>query len=434
MDASGSLAEDLEELIGRAYSISSDAADDVEEVLRAAREGQTDRDGTESLQYRVVRVMNRGAAGRVRFGSSTPSSVSDAAMGWSDSKPGPSTTTPEPSALGTSPDRPRGLRGSSMSLPVSRAAVAVLVILLMPFAGYLLAHGTGSGSNCASSTTLGSRSSSPNHFVTVAGAPDGASLKASMLPSPSTSDSAQSIIHSRRHSAGQTGSTSGLPPAIIRTDDLAIRVKSKGAERAAGKAEGLAVGFGGYVVSENRGDHNAYATVVIRVPASSFFRVLHRIRGFGRLEYETLNSQDVSLQVVNLGARLKNLQAQRAVLLALFNKATTVADTISVQQVLSGVQSQIDQLAAQMRYVSNQVALATISVTFDTNSSPGPKPVHRNGPIVRALEDAGTAATNVITGAIVLVGYGLPLAAIGLVLYALFLLARRHPRWRRKEA
>ena len=124
------------------------------------------------------------------------------------------------------------------------------------------------------------------------------------------------------------------------------------------------------------------------------------------------------MQVANLGAKIQNYQSQRAILLALFNKATTVKSAISVQQVLSNVQSQIDQLQSQQRYLASRISQAAISITFVTHKPSTPLPVKKSSttnPVVKAIERAGTATINVVAGVILLIGYALPLAILGLI-------------------
>jgi hypothetical protein len=234
----------------------------------------------------------------------------------------------------------------------------------------------------------------------------------------------------RSHVPATGQRSAALPSDIIKTANLTIRVGQKNALHASQQATTIADGLGGYVAYRNSYNHNADIDLEIRVPAQSFDFALKEIRILGTVESESDNTQDVTLQVVDLGARLKNLEAQRNELLALYARAKSVADTIRVQNVLSNVQGQVEQTQTQMRYLANQTSLATISLSFET------KPRHHHHPVVAnrlvdAIGTAGTGIVNVIAGAIVVVGYALPLAALMLLGYAAYAAARRMYIWRR---
>ena len=407
MDASRRTRADLTDLITRAQEISSDRDEDVEEALRAGREERIDAGATKLLQSRVVRVMSLGAAGK------DDPDVPRAAE-----------------AVRPAPARPRW-----MHLPYRALAIAALIAIGLPLLGYLVSapeRGTATPNgkhvqvfpkdNQAINTgKMNQAGSFPNHLVTVTGS------------SINTDDFAWGearqgdLGRNSKTGSQKPGSSSGLTD-IIQTDNLTIRVKPKTAESAAGKAAGFAAGVRGRVVAQTHQGTNSVVTMTVSVPSGAFYKVLRQLRAMGAVEYEDLSSQDVGLQVANLGAKIQNYQSQRAILLALFNKATTVKSTISVQQVLSNVQSQIDQLQSQQRYLASRISQAAISITFVTHKPSTPLPVKKSSttnPVVKAIERAGTAAINVVAGVILLIGYALPLAILGLIGWGILVLVRR---------
>jgi Domain of unknown function (DUF4349) len=242
--------------------------------------------------------------------------------------------------------------------------------------------------------------------------------------------------NNRAHAPVRTGSSkttasSNLPSNIIKTADLTLKVGHKKAVATSNDAAGIAGGLGGYVSYRTNYNHNTDIELEVRVPAQSFDFALKQIRALGSVVSESDNTQDVSLRVVDLGARLKNLEAQRNTLVSLFAKAKTVADTIRVQQVLSNVQGQVEQTQAQMRYLDNQTALATISLSIQTKAAHHHHHHHvAPNKIGTAFGSAGNGIVSVVAGTIVAVGYALPLAAIMFLGYGAFALARRVYLWR----
>ena len=137
--------------------------------------------------------------------------------------------------------------------------------------------------------------------------------------------------------SSRSGSSS-LPSNIIRTGDITVRLKSKTALGAKQQlAQRLNQFTGSYVASDSAYDHNRYVDMQIEVPVSDFQAVLTILEDdFGKVESESSTTQDVGVQVVDLNARLANLDAQRLALLKLFDKASTVASTIRVRVASEG--------------------------------------------------------------------------------------------------
>lgn len=220
--------------------------------------------------------------------------------------------------------------------------------------------------------------------------------------------------------------SSSLPSNIIQTANLTLKVGHKQAFRATRRAVDIAQGLHGYVAYRDSLNHDSTVNLQVRVPASSFLFALKQLRSLGQVKVEDDSTQDVGLQVVDLSARLKNLETQRDQLLRLFGKAKSVADTIRIERVLSNVQGEVEQTQARMRYLNNQTQLGTISLTIQARTFKHHKPrLTSANAIGNAFGTAGNGIVNVVAGAIVTVGYALPLAFFMFVGYGLFLLGRR---------
>jgi hypothetical protein len=239
----------------------------------------------------------------------------------------------------------------------------------------------------------------------------------------------------RQHrAASRTSNSTTLPAEIIRTGDITVRLKAKSVLGAKQLLEDhIMKGFSGsYIASESVYDHNRYDDLQIEVPVGDFMGMMNRLENrFGKVESESTSSDNVGLRVVNLNAKLANLSAQRIALLKLFDKATNVSDTIKVERVLSGVEGQIEQTQGQISYLNKQVEMSSISVEFQAKNAPHHKKKTTNNPFVKAFGKAGNGIVGVLTGAIIVVGYALPLTAIGFLMYGLILLLIRI--WKRRR-
>jgi hypothetical protein len=159
---------------------------------------------------------------------------------------------------------------------------------------------------------------------------------------------------------------------IIKTGEVTVEVGN--VAEAIGRVRALVAELGGYVGGSQAGTLEQAASLTLRVPAERFDDALAGLRELGEeIVAETTREQDVSGQIVDLGARIENLRASEASYRALLERATRIDDVLSVQERLDAVRGEIEQLTAQLEQLEGQADLATLTVTL----SPRPAPVER---------------------------------------------------------
>jgi hypothetical protein len=197
---------------------------------------------------------------------------------------------------------------------------------------------------------------------------------------------------------------------VIKTADLEVDVESGEFRDAMDRATQTAARHGGFVItSVVRGTDAKRGSVTLRVPADSFEEALAELRDLGTVQRERISGEDVGQEFVDLEARLRNLEAQEAVLLRLFDEAVSVADTIRVQRELSGVQLQIEEIEGRLRYLRDQTSLSTITLTVVEEGADEP------GFFGKAWDTAWRGFLGVIAALVVVLGYALPVAALALL-------------------
>ena len=152
---------------------------------------------------------------------------------------------------------------------------------------------------------------------------------------------------------------------IIKTGTLALQVT--GIDPALGQASAKIAALGGYVSGSQRsGDgESAVATVTYRIPAAHWDDALVALRGVAdKVVAEQTQSAEVTGQVLDLGARIANLQATERALQAIMDRAIKISDVLDVQNQLTGVRGQIDQLETQKKHLEEQSAFGTLDVTY----------------------------------------------------------------------
>lgn len=174
------------------------------------------------------------------------------------------------------------------------------------------------------------------------------------------------------------------------------------------------------------------AVITLRIPADKLAAAERDAAGLGRVISETSSQIDVTQQHVDLSARLKNLQAEEARLRSFFNRAKNVSEMLSIEQELSRVRGEIESMQAQLTYLEQQAALATLTISL---SEPGAivSPAAGGWGFSAAIRDGVRAAAVLVRGLITVAIAFSPIIVIGLVLwFAIRAWLRR--RRRRREA
>jgi len=150
---------------------------------------------------------------------------------------------------------------------------------------------------------------------------------------------------------------------IIRTGEIGIEVSNVAA--AAARVRALALEMGGYIGDSQSGSGSDSATLTMRIPADRFEDTLARLHAMdGDVLSEATSEKDVTTAVVDLDARLKNLQASEVQYRALLLKAAKIEDILAVQARLDDVRGQIEQLQAQDKELTGLASLATLTVSL----------------------------------------------------------------------
>lgn len=210
-----------------------------------------------------------------------------------------------------------------------------------------------------------------------------------------------------------------LPPAgpsVIKTADVSLRVDESTLHDSIRAIVAIAGDHGGYVLSTDEQDkESGRATIVLRVPAESFEAALSDAEAVGEVTREAVAGEDVGQEFVDLEARLRNFEAQEAVLLRLMARSTSVADTLRVQRELQDVQLEIERLRGRLRWLRDQTDLSTITVGVSEAGAV----VHPATTLQRAWRRAMDALTAIASGALVALVVVVPLVVVALLVLLL---------------
>jgi hypothetical protein len=189
---------------------------------------------------------------------------------------------------------------------------------------------------------------------------------------------------------------------IIKSGELTVEVET--VSSAVGAIRAMALELGGYVGGSQAGDADEAATLTMRLPAARFDDALTRLHELdGEVTAEATREQDVTGSVVDLEARIRNLNASEAQYRSLLNRASDIEDILTIQARLDEVRGQVEQLQAQLDQLSDLASLSTLTVTVVPVAQPVEETAAAWDP--KAIFDSAVAA---------LVGLGQSLAAVGI--------------------
>ncbi|MGZ8513707.1 MAG: DUF4349 domain-containing protein [Candidatus Limnocylindrales bacterium] len=155
---------------------------------------------------------------------------------------------------------------------------------------------------------------------------------------------------------------------IIRTGSIELRVSD--VPKALRVARDGIVALGGYVGASNTANDGDQPTAEItyRIPADRWEDALDLLRGLNGLTTKVVaehtEAVEVTGQVIDLQARITNLQASEVALQGIAERATKISDVLEVQAQLTDVRGQIEQLTAQLKDLNDRAGYATLTARF----------------------------------------------------------------------
>ena len=236
---------------------------------------------------------------------------------------------------------------------------------------------------------------------------------------------------------GESVATGQPDRSIIKTGEITVEVDN--VAETTGAVRALALRLDGYISSSFQGDFEESATLTLRIPADRFDEAITAIHELdGEVKAEATRDEDVTAAVVDIEARLTNLQAAEQEYRKLLDRAEKIEDILAIQNQLFQVRGEIEAMQAQLKYLNDQAAMATLTVTV----IPVPQPVEQ------ATEDFDPAAIVqeavaslvsfgqwLVTAGIWLLIVGLPaLIVLGIALFIVYRVVRRLAPHRTKRA
>ena len=157
-------------------------------------------------------------------------------------------------------------------------------------------------------------------------------------------------------------------PQLIRTGSVSLLVPD--VEHALNQLSSLAQMQFGDVVSlqdetPSQPGVRHTADVELSIPADRFDATMSALGRIGAMKSRSITAENVSDQIVDARARLRNLRRTEADMLKILDRSGKIPEILDVTQQIADVRQQIEQLDAQLQSLQHRVAYSTISISLE---------------------------------------------------------------------
>ncbi len=194
--------------------------------------------------------------------------------------------------------------------------------------------------------------------------------------------------------------------------------------------------LGGYLSNSNTNGQkeqgNRNASLSIRIPAANLSVLTDEAKNGAKVTYFGEDTQDVTMEYVDVESRIKALRTEQGSLLQLLEKAESLEDIIKLQERLSEVNYEIESYESRLRVLENQVEYSTLYLDVrevERETKEGGKGFFteiKDG-FGNSLYNVGRGIREAVIGLLVASPYLIVLAVIGTIVFTIIMkIAKKH--------
>ena len=333
------------------------------------------------------------------------------------------------------PTRPLGSKGPG---PVAGVVPAVTGWSIEAAAAGESASGGCGGGGSFDSSSVARTADAPGSAASSAPAPNVSAAKPDASPGPAASASTpgQPSFAVKAFDPG-AANPAAAGHAFVSTATVRVRAGDDKTEEAAkpglvaSKKEQaillVEAAGGGLFGEQSSFDGQAKATVTLKVPPASFRSMLSELAKLGFLESSEVKTDDVTDQVIDVGARITAAQNGLERTRGLLAKSSNLVEVNSLENEVSRRETEVETLLGQQKTLSQRVDLATIvftvvgapapvvSISSSTTTAPPATPATALPGFSDGLQGGWRVFTNVGTVVLAMIGAVLPFLPVVIV-------------------
>ena len=167
---------------------------------------------------------------------------------------------------------------------------------------------------------------------------------------------------------GNTGSAGVQNQKLIRT--MTLETETEDLDTLLASLDQKIKTLGGYVENKNIRNGSAsasrryrYANLTIRVPVDQLDAFVEHVSGASNVVHYSENAKDITLSYVATQSRITALETEQTRLLELLAQAENMSDLLQIEQRLTDVRTELEQVTSQLRLYDNLVDYGTIELS-----------------------------------------------------------------------
>lgn len=223
------------------------------------------------------------------------------------------------------------------------------------------------------------------------------------VQSDAAMEAPQAVVESNGDAAGsnagaELGTTTFVAdvpqssPQLVKRAEMALEVDDM--ETAIQQAMAIARSTGGDVLNlQNQTPPSETAThtafLELRIPQAQLNEALNRLADVGAVKRQSMSAEDVSTQLVDLEARLRNLRKAEDMVLGIMERSGEIGEVLQVAQELRNIRGSIEQIDGQLNALKTRVRFSTVSLNL---TRPGAATPSQSG-VWTQVQDTWNSAT-----------------------------------------
>jgi hypothetical protein len=135
---------------------------------------------------------------------------------------------------------------------------------------------------------------------------------------------------------------------------------------------------------------HSYSTgsIILQVPERNFTMLVDQVRHAGVATSVQTSATDVTGQYVDLQARIAASEVSRAQYLKIMTRTNSIGGILAVQDQLNSIQSQIEQMQAQLNLLNTETTYATLTVAVSETGHQATTPIAKRTGVDKAWHDS----------------------------------------------
>lgn len=109
---------------------------------------------------------------------------------------------------------------------------------------------------------------------------------------------------------------------------------------------------------------NRWAELTIRIPAEKLDQFTETVKDNANVTSATETADDITLSYVAVESRVKALETEQTRLLELLSGAENMTEILQIEERLTNVRTELEEVTSQLRVYDNQVSYGTVYLTL----------------------------------------------------------------------